>query len=201
MIGVSHISFPVSWTRSTWLYHYGGALDDAGPHLIDLLLWLNPSELETVSAFGGDFTGDFGFISHIQVAMKFKDTSIALADISWLTDLFLSTVDVHGTAGRLYCDVRNNHYVETHGQVASPLNDFTSSARKSLSITRSMVSGEYFRGGLKYHKEIIWRFIQSIRKNADTPTNGQEALLRTAVSEAAKASLQTGKAVYINEIM
>ena len=201
MIGVNHGSFPVSWTRSSWLYHYGGALDDAAPHLIDLLLWLNPSELETVSALGGDFTGNFGFISHVQVAMKFKDTSVATADISWLNDLFVNTVDIFGTAGRICCDVRNNQYVENHGQVLSPFEELNSTARKTFGITKSMLSGEYFRGGLKYHKEIIQRFVESIRNNSNPPINGQEALIRIAVSEAAKISLKTGKKVYIDEIL
>lgn len=201
MIGLIHSSFPVSWTRSSWLYHYGGALDDAAPHLIDLLLWLNPSELEAVSASGGDFTGNFGFISHVQVGMKFKDTSVATADISWLNDLFLSTVDIFGTSGRISCDVRNNHFVETHGQVSSPIEELNTTVKKTFNITKSMLTGEYFRGGLKYHTAIISKFTDSIRRNVEPPITGQEALLRTAVSDAAKISLKTGKAVYIDEIM
>ena len=201
MIGVIHGSFPVSWTRSSWLYHYGGALDDAAPHLIDLMLWLNPSELESVSASGGDFTGNFGFISHVQVAMKFKDTSVATADISWLNDLFLSTVDIFGTSGRLSCDVRNNHYVETHGQVNSPIAEFNSVAKKSFGITKSMLTGEYFRGGLKYHKAIIEGFVKSAIDNTEPPITGEEALVRAVVSEAAKISLKTGKIINVAELL
>lgn len=41
MHGLGLIGFPGRWTRSRWLYHPGGTLYDYGPHLIDLLLWLN----------------------------------------------------------------------------------------------------------------------------------------------------------------
>jgi predicted dehydrogenase len=201
MIGICHTPFPISWTRSSWLYHYGGALDDAAPHLIDLLLWLNPSQLERVSATGGDFTGNFDFISHIQVGLQFKDTSVATSDISWLNDLSLNTVDVHGTSGRLNCDIRNNHIMETHGQVTSPLDEFNSVAKKSFRITRSMLSGAYFRGGLKYHHEIISGFVNSIVNNTAPPISGEEALMRTAASEAAKMSLKTGRTVYVDELL
>ena len=198
MVGISHTSFPSSWTRSRWLYHYGGALDDFGPHLIDLLLWLNPSKVEVVSALGGDFTNDFGFISHIQVNMKFQDASVAVADISWLTDLFLVNLDIHGTAGRLSCDVKNNYHNETHGQILSPFDEMASTTRKSLKMVKSVLSGRFFRGGLAYHPQIIREYIQSIKKGADPPISGENALLATAVSTAAKQSLKTGKAIFVD---
>jgi predicted dehydrogenase len=201
MGGVGHTSFPVSWTRSRWLYHYGGALDDFGPHLIDLLLWLNPSKVQIVSAMGGDFTNEFGFLSHVQVNMQFHDTSVAVADISWLTDLFIVDVDVHGTAGRLICDVKNNHLFEAHGQVLSPIDELTSTAQKSLGIVKSVLSGRYFRGPLAYHARVIEEFIESINEKTKPPISGEEALLVTAVSTAAKQSLRTGKAVFLSDLL
>lgn len=201
MIGTCHTPFPITWTRSQWLYHYGGALDDFGPHMIDLLLWLNPSKLEAVSAQGGDFTGQFGFISHIQVNMKFRDTSIAVADISWLEDLFVVNLDIYGTAGRLSCDVRNNYQTETHGRISSPIDEFASTSRKSLQMVKSVASGKYFRGGLTYHSQIISEYVKSIQSGGKSPVSGEEALLVTAVSTAAKQSLKTGKVVFIDDIL
>jgi predicted dehydrogenase len=201
MLGIIHTPFPVGWTRSSWLYHYGGALDDAAPHMIDLLLWLNPSELESVSAAGGDFTGDFNFISHVQVAMQFKDTSIITADISWLNDLSLSTVNVFGTSGRLTGDIRNNHLMETHGQLISPIEEWSDTTKKTFNVTTSMLRGAYFRGGLKYHTEIISKFIDSIQNNTAPPISGEEALLRTAVSDAAKTSLKTSRKIYVKDLL
>jgi predicted dehydrogenase len=201
MVGISHTPFPVSWTGGKWLYHYGGALDDFGPHLIDLILWLNPSKLEAVSALGGDFTGDFGFISQIQVNMKFRDTSVAVADISWLTDLTLFDLSVYGTAGSLSCDVRNNYHNETHGRILSPLEDLASTSKKSFNVVKSVISGEYFRGSLAYHSQIISEYMQSIKDKSKPPISGEEALLVTAVSAAAKQSLRTGRTVLIDDIM
>lgn len=200
MGGIAHTQFPVSWTRSRWLYDYGGALDDFGPHLIDLLLWLNPSKVQVVSALGGDFS-EFDFISHIQVNMQFYDTSVAVADISWLTDVFIVNVDVHGTAGRLACDVKNNHLLETHGQVLSPIDELISTTRKSLWMVKSVLSGRYFRGALAYHARVIEEFLESIKKNSTPPISGEEAFLVTAVSTAAKQSLRTGKAIFLSDIM
>jgi len=201
IIGVCHTPFPITWTRGQWLYHYGGALDDFGPHMIDLLLWLNPSKLEAVSAQGGDFTGNFGFISHIQVSMKFKDTSVAVADISWLADLFVVNVDVYGTAGRLCCDVRNNFQTETHGRISSPIDEFASTSRKSLNMVKSVVSGRYFRGGLAYHSIIISEYVKAILTGGKPPISGEEALLVTAVSTAAKQSLKSGKVVFLDDVL
>jgi predicted dehydrogenase len=200
MTGVAHTSFPILWTRSTWLYGHGGAIDDFGPHLIDLLLWLNPSDLESVSASGGDLTGDFGFVSHIQVAMKFADNSIAVALMSWVAEVLVFAIDIDGTAGRLSCDARNNHLAETHGQIVSPIDEFFSTGRKSANIIRSVLSGKYFRGNLSYHEEIIRDFLRSIEMEAPPPVSGEEALLPIVVSQAAKMSLDNGKTVYARDI-
>jgi len=201
MVGTAHTPFPSSWTSGRWLYHEGGALDDFGPHLIDMLLWLNPSRLESVSAQGGDFTGGFDFISHIQVTMKFKDTSLAVADISWLNDSFLFNFDVHGTAGRISCDVRNGNWRETHGQVSSPIDDLTRTARNSIKMITSIITGAYFRGGITYHSRIIGDYVKSIRTKTRPPVSGEEALLVTAVSAAAKQSIKTRRTIFIDEIL
>ncbi|MDR2720348.1 MAG: Gfo/Idh/MocA family oxidoreductase [Nitrososphaerota archaeon] len=201
MVGVAHTPCPSSWTSGRWLYHEGGALDDFGPHLIDMLLWLNPSTLESVSAQGGDFTGGFNFISHIQVSMQFKDTSLALADISWLNDSFLFNFDIHGTAGRIVCDVRNGRWYKTHGQVSSPLTEMNRTFKDATKMITSIASGKYFRGGLTYHSRNISGFIDAIKNNGVPPVTGDEALMVTAVSAAAKQSLKTHKTVYIDELL
>jgi predicted dehydrogenase len=201
MVGTAHTPFPSCWTSGRWLYHEGGALDDFGPHLIDMLLWLNPSKVESVTAQGGDFTGYFDFISHIQVGMKFKDKSLALADISWLNDAFLFNYDIHGTAGRIVCDVRNNHWFETHGQVSSPLTDLKRTIGESFGMISSIASGKYFRGGVLHHSKIIGEYVKSIHSKSRPPVTGDEALLVTAVSTAAKRSLKTHTTVFIDEIL
>jgi len=201
MIGVAHTPCPSSWTNGRWLYHEGGALDDFGPHLIDMLLWSNPSTLESVSAQGGDFTGYFNFISHIQVSMKFKDTSLALADISWLNDAFLFNLDVYGTSGRIACDVRGGRYYTTYGQVSSPLTDMNRTFKDSTKLMASIVSGKYFKGGVTYHFRNISEFISAVRTGGRPPVTGDEALMVTAVSAAAKQSFKTHKTIYMDELI
>jgi predicted dehydrogenase len=201
MVGLAHTPFPSSWTSGRWLYHKGGALDDFGPHLIDLLLWLNPSRVESVSAQGGDFTGGFDFISHIQVSMRFKDKSLAMADISWLNDSFLFNFDVHGTAGRIVCDVRNNRWFKTHGKVSSPLSDLTRTARDSVNMVTSIMSGKYFRGGITYHSMSISGFVDALQERRPPPITGDEALLVTAISAAAKQSIKTHQTVFIDDLL
>ncbi len=201
MVGIAHTPFPSSWTSGRWLYHEGGALDDFGPHLIDMLLWVNPSRLESVTAQGGDFTGGFGFLSHIQVAMRFKDLSLAVADISWLNDSFLFNLDVHGTAGRVVCDVRNNRWFETHGQISSPLTEIARTTRDSFGTIKSIVTGAYFRGGFLHHSRIIGEYVKSLQLKNQPPVTGEEALLVTAVSTAAKQSVKTGKTIFIDEML
>jgi predicted dehydrogenase len=201
MNGTAHTPFPSSWTSGRWLYHEGGALDDFGPHLIDLLLWLNPSEVEAVTAQGGDFTGKFNFISHGQVSLKFKDTSLAIADISWLNDSFLFCFDVHGTAGRISCDVRNSRWYEAHGQISSPLDDLTITAKDSIDMMTSIITGKYFRGGITYHSHIIEGFVESIQAKTTPPVTGDEALLVTAVLAAAKQSLKNHQTIFIDDFM
>jgi predicted dehydrogenase len=201
MVGTAHTPFPSSWTSGRWLYHEGGALDDFGPHLIDILLWMNPSQIESVSAQGGDFTGKFNFISHIQVSMKFEDTSLATADISWLNDAFLFGFDIHGTAGRISCDMRNSRWHEAHGQVMSPLDDLNRTAKESVSMMISMITGKYFRGGITYHSQIIDGFVKSIQAKTQPPITGEEALLVTAVSTAAKQSIKNKQAVFVKDLI
>ncbi|XHH09892.1 MAG: Gfo/Idh/MocA family protein [Candidatus Bathyarchaeia archaeon] len=201
MVGTAHTPCPSSWTSGRWLYHEGGALDDFGPHLIDLLLWSNPSQIESVTAQGGDFTGGFNFISHIQVLMKFKDTSLALADISWLNDSFLFNMEVHGTAGHVVCDVRNGRWYKTHGQVSSPLTDMNRTFKDSVKMMTSIASGKYFKGGLAHHSVSIGGFVDAVKTKNKPPVTGEEALMVTAVSTAAKLSLKTHKTVSIEDIM
>lgn len=201
MVGVAHTPCPSSWTSGRWLYHAGGSLDDFGPHLIDMLLWCNPSTLESVTAQGGDFTGGFGFISHIQVSMMFKDSSLALADISWLNDSFLFNLDIHGTAGRIVCDVRNGRWYKTHGQVSSPLTEMNRTFKDSTKMISSILSGKYFKGGITYHSRNIRGFIEAVKTGGRPPVTGYDALMATAVSTAAKQSLKTHKTVYIDELL
>jgi len=198
--GIAHTHFPISWTRSTWLYHKGGALDDFGPHLIDMICWLNESEVEEVFALGGDFLGTTNFINYIQILMKFKNRSLAVADISWLTGSFLFVIDVHGTGGHLRLDVRYNHLEKFHG-MRTPLDDFRSFRTRMTTITKDVISKKFFRGALAFYKQIYEDFILSIEKGIKPPITGEEGLRVTAISEAAKISLAENRPVNISDLI
>jgi len=198
--GVAHTHFPISWTRSTWLYHEGGALDDFGPHLIDMICWLVGSDVEKVYALGGDFLGSMNFINYLQVIMQFSNKSVAVADISWLTGPFLFNLEVHGTGGHLFLDVRYNHLEEVHG-MRTPLDDLRGFKRRMSTIAKDVISKAFFRGALAFYKQIYEGFFLSIERGGEPPIPGEDGLRVTAVSEAAKISLREGRFVNVKDLM
>ncbi len=200
MYGVAHTHFPISWTRSTWLYHKGGALDDFGPHLIDMICWLNGSEVKEVYAMGGDFLRTMNFINYIQILMRFENRSLSIADISWLTGPFLFTINVHGTGGHLNLDVRYNHLEEIHG-VPTPLDDLRSFKRKMITIAKDIISKAFFKGALAFYKQIYEDFFFSIEKGGEPPISGEEGLRVTAISEAAKISIKEKRPIYLKDLI
>lgn len=198
--GTAHTRIPLMWTRTTWHYHEGGALDDFGPHLLDLILWLSASKVVKISAFGGDFLESMNFINNIQILMEFESKTLATADISWLGNTTLFTVHVQGTGGQVQADINQNHFVELHGS-QTPVDDLMSFLRKMRTVAKGSITGNLFRGGLALHEPLIMDFIKSIECNSTVPVSGEEALQNVAVSEAAKKSLKEGRTVFLHDLM
>lgn len=192
--------FPVGWTRGTWLYHWGGALDDFGPHLFDVLLWLNgPSRVDTVYAVGGDFLGSAGFVNYAEILVSFDSGCVATLDISWLTGSYLFKFDVHGTGGHVYVDVFPNHFVEIHG-TQTPLDDLRSYWGRTSSLLRGIVSGKLFGGGMTYFKPLIEDFVESIRKDTPSPISARDGLRVVALTEAVKMSLTEHRPIKMTDL-
>jgi predicted dehydrogenase len=193
---------PADSTKATWLYHYGGALFDFAPHVIDMLLWTNRSPVEKVTAFGGDFTGgNMGCINYAQILIAFQNRSVAVVDISWLTCILgmKFTMNIHGSGGHILMDIRNNNYLEFHGML-TPLDEFTNAAKKLMGFAKVVVNGSYFRASVNLHRALMVDFIESIKKGADPPVTIEQGLMVTAVLDAAKQSILQNKPVYIKDL-
>ncbi|WP_338834795.1 Inositol 2-dehydrogenase/D-chiro-inositol 3-dehydrogenase [Moorella humiferrea] len=200
MEGVALTNFPTAWTRSKWLYSQGGVLFDFAPHLIDLMIWLNGSEVKAVYALGGDITGgNMGFVNHAQVIMEFDNGATATAIISWVTESFTFTVDVYGTGGNITLDVRNAHYYEMHG-AQTPLDDIRRVIGKTLRVTKDILNKNYFKGAMLYYKPLIRDFIKSIKENREEPVPIRHGVMVTAVLDGAFRSLRKRQAIYLDNI-
>ena len=201
MHGLGLIRFPGQWTRSRWLYHPGGTLYDYGPHLIDLLLWLNESRPLKVYAAGGDITGgDMGFINYAENDSEFENKAIATAEISWLTGTLNLTIDIHGTGGHIYLDVRSDTYAEVHG-FATPFDDLRAFLKRMLKISRGVFNDRYFKGALLYYEPLFSDFFNAVKQNTAPPVSIDEAVMVSAVLEAAHRSITLKRPVLMDELL
>lgn len=196
MQGSALTTHPADQTKSTWLYHYGGVLFDFTPHLIDMLLWLNDSPVEKVFAFGGDITGNMGYISSAQIVIQFKNKTVAFADASWLTATLGArfTMNLHGSGGHLLMDIRNDSLVEFHGML-TPLDELNHSVKKMAKVAKGIANGSYFKVSRALHVALMKDFLDSIEKDTDPPASAEHGLAVIAVLDAAKESIIHGKPI------
>lgn len=201
MRGLGSTHFPSSWTRNLWLYHEGGAFFDFGPHVIDLILWLNNSPVKKVVAFGGDISnGEMGFLNYGQILLKFENGTVATIDLSWLTGIFKFAVDIFGTTGHALLDVRNDNFGEYHGSL-TPFDDTRNYLTRMTTIGKGVLSGDYFKGSLKFYSPLVRDFIKSIEENTVEPVPASHGLAITAVLEAAMQSIKEETEISIPEIL
>jgi myo-inositol 2-dehydrogenase/D-chiro-inositol 1-dehydrogenase len=199
--GLGLTSFPSSWTLNTWLYHQGGALYDFGPHVIDMVLYMkNFSPIKTVYATGGDFShGNMDFVNYAVVTIEFEDGSVVTADISWMTASVLKfNLDIHGTAGNIFLDIRNDSYSEVHG-FSTPFDDIRYFFGKMWRIGTDILSGSYFNGANAYYKPMLRDFMNAIRGHGEIPVTVDQAVMTNAVLEAAKLSILEDRPVAYSE--
>jgi myo-inositol 2-dehydrogenase/D-chiro-inositol 1-dehydrogenase len=196
-------SFPSSWTLNTWLYHKGGVLYDFGPHMIDIILYMkNFSPVKTVYAAGGDFSqGNMDFINYAVVTIEFEDGSIVTTDISWMTASVMKfTLDIHGTAGNIFLDIRNDSFSEVHG-FSTPFDDIRYFSRKMWRIGTGVLSGSYFNRANAYYKPMICDFMNAIKGNGEIPVTIDQAVMTNAVLEAAQLSILEKRPVSFSELV
>jgi predicted dehydrogenase len=166
-----------------------------------MLLWLNGSVVEKVFAFGGDFTGNMGFISYAQILLYFENRAISVADASWLTGIegIRFTINIHGTVGHILLDVRNDSLTEFHG-VLTPQEDFLKSLGKATRTLRGAITGSYFTGALAYYGQLIADFVDAIQNNRRPAVTMEEGLMTIAALEAAQESIQNDRPVNIRDL-
>ena len=201
--GLGLTSFPSSWTLNTWLYHQGGALYDFGPHMVDLVLYMKDfSPVKTVYAAGGDFShGYMDFINYAVLTIEFEDGSVVTTDISWMTASVMKfTLDIHGTAGNIFLDIRNDSYSEVHG-FSTPFDDIRYFFNKMWRIGTDVLSGSYFNGANAYYKPMIHDFINAIKGNCEIPVTVDQAVMTNTVLEAAKLSILENRPVGYSELV
>ncbi len=199
--GVGLANFPTHWTLNTWLYHPGGALYDFGPHVVDMVLWMKGfAPLQAVYASGGDLTGGgMDFVNYAVISMEFADGSVATADISWVTALSRFTLDIHGTAGSLFLDVRNDVFSETRG-IATPFDDAGFFARKMWRLGTGVLSGNYFNLPNLAYRPLIGEFVKSIAGEGEVPVPVEQAMMTSMVLHAAQESLRRKERVTLEEV-
>ena len=199
--GLGLTSFPTQWTLSTWLYHQGGALYDFAPHLVDMILWMKDfSPIRKVYALGGDFSnGNMDFINYAVINMEFEDGSIAIGDISWVTAMKLMfTLDIHGTGGSLFLDVRNDVSSETR-LFPTPFDDVRFFLKKMWKVGTGVITGNYFKGANLGYRPLVTGFVNSLKGNGEIPVPIEQAIMTNAVLEAAAISIRESRPVYIEE--
>lgn len=190
-IGAHMFDFPPP-AISEWRFdnkEYAGVIEEIGPHLIDIVLYLNNSEIHKISAIGGNFGESMSFIDHALITITFKDKSVATLDLSWLTGAKEFSLYIQGTGGLLHTDVRNNHVQEIH-QYWTPIDEAHDILRKVSGTVKGIMSGEYFIGPKKFHREIIINFIDSIKNDTRPPISGEEGRKIAMVIETALKSIR-----------
>jgi predicted dehydrogenase len=162
LTGFAPTRFPVSWTRSTWLYEQGGVLLDFAPHVLDLFVLFAAAPARRVVTFGRDISGgDMGFMNYCQVMVEFDGGVLASLDSSWVTGANMFAVGIHGTGGHIDLDVRNDYYREYHGTY-TPFDDVRDLRGRAAATVRRLISGEYFRGPMVFYEALLRDFLASV---------------------------------------
>jgi predicted dehydrogenase len=190
--GVCHTRPPMGWTRGTWLYQFGGVIDDFAPHLFDMACWFANSDIAAVHAYGDDYVGDMKCINHAVVSLKFDSGALATVNSSWLVGATKVMINLYGTGGTMQTDIGANNLVETHG-VSTPLQDVRWVTKKTLSIVRRGLSGQLFRGALQFYPILLHDFFRSIEQKSSPPVPLNESVRVVAILDAARKQLQSTK--------
>jgi predicted dehydrogenase len=196
-------SFPSNWTLASWPYHRGGALYDFTPHVVDMILWIKDfSPVKRVYASGGDFSqGNMDFINYAVINMEFEDGSIATCDISWISGIQLKfTLDICGTAGDIFIDLRNDVSSETRG-FPTPIDDVKFVSKKILKIGTGLMNGSFFKGANIGFKPIISQFVNSINGDGNIPIPIDQGVMTNAILAAAQVSIEQHKSIDIQELV
>ena len=196
---ISETNFPTTWTKSKWLYHEGGVLYDYFPHMVDLSCWLLKKTPIYVRAVVGSHVKG-GFIDHVSLMIVFEDDVSALLETSWLTGLYVSEIEIHGSGGLGVVDIKYDVYLEYHGGPGpiDVLRDFT---LKSLSIVKGLWTGEIFLGAMALYRDYYVDNLTKFLHERRFSTTFEDGVINVAILEAAFKSGKSKRDIYIEDII
>jgi len=199
--GHSHVFKSFGSRSSPWLFREdsAGIIEDAGSHLIDIVLYLNNfRNVKHITAAGGSFGGCLDLIMECQILIEFDNMSTVTLDISGLTGTKEIAGYVQGTGGLIHLDVRNDCVQETH-QYSTPLDDLLLTSKKLNKIARGIINGSYFHGAKSLYPELINKFILSIENNTRPPITGEEGRMTALVIEGALKSIKEQRQIMVKQ--
>jgi len=180
-----------------WFLREGGlgVLEDFGPHLIDIVLYLTGFEdVKKVFALGGNFHGHLNILMQVNLLFELESGVVAMLELSWAAGAKEVALYVQGAGGLLHLDVRNNHLREIH-QYSTPVDDVSSMVGRLWSIGRGALNGSYFLGAKTYYTQLIKGFVESIERDTQPPVTAWEAMKTAVVIDAAYRSITEGRPV------
>lgn len=197
--GHAHVFKSFGSRSSDWLIHENsaGLIEDFGPHLIDIILFLNDfSKISRIFATGGNLGGYIDLIMTSQILIEFENGSSAVLDISGLGGTKEIAGYIEGTGGLINLDIRNDQLQEIH-QYSTPLDDIYYINSKLIKIFKGMINGSYFHGAKSNYVELISEFIKSIENNTDSPISAEEGRMIALVIESSFKSIKEKRPIII----
>ena len=195
---ISHVQPPPVSPTQAWVYENWGILDDYGPHSVDMTNWFMSSNPKTVFCFSGAL-GKARCVTHLHMIIAYENGSTSTISMSWLAGSTKFEVGIMGSAGDILLNVNLSQLVERHGTV-TPYHQLKEHVGITRTNFRNIRTGVIFKGGYGNHAPLIHDFIKSITENRKPPVTLVDALRNVAVSEAAKISLNEGKAINLKEL-
>ncbi|MCX9010311.1 MAG: Gfo/Idh/MocA family oxidoreductase [Candidatus Methanoperedens sp.] len=197
--GHAHVFKSFGSRSSDWLIHENsaGLIEDFGPHLIDIILYLNNfNKISRIFAIGGNLGGYIDLIMTAQILIEFENGSTAILDISGLGGTKEIAGYIEGTGGLIHLDIRNDQLQEIH-QYSTPLDDISFISTKLNKIFKGILDGSYFHGAKSNYVELITEFIKSIENNTKSPISAEEGRMIALVIESAYKSIKEKRPIII----
>jgi len=196
---VAHTPPPMAWTRSRWLYRDGGALDDFGPHVYDIMAWFAASHPEVIFALGGDASQGMGLVNYAHVSVGFANGIHGAADLSWFSGSRIFSIDIYGTGGRLRIDMTSDSLEEVHG-LSSPISDLRGSWGRALHTIKEATFGKLLMGGLAYYDQVYDDFVKYLADLGSSLVSLLDSIRAVQIMDYSRRSVQQREALTIPSV-
>jgi len=189
MNSIAYTPSPMSWTRGKWLYHFGGAVDDFGPHVFDMLCYLSDATPTNVIVSESKQPNTYPCVTNVNMIIEFDNNISGLVSISWLMGFNEFSVSVHGTGGKISSNVILNKYEEIHGHL-TPWRDLVHFTKNNFQILTDVISGKFFKSSAQFYPEIYSSFIECIRTDGKPDVDIDDALKTIKIMNLARDKLK-----------